>query len=290
MKRPTSIPVNPIADELGAGVFIERMDSDDFQSYEDSEQFNPIKQSHRDEYYLFLLQEKGTTTIEIDFEKYTIEPFSAIFIHPNQVHRTLSFNNATASIWAISIENLSTEYLNLLEGLKPVKPLQLQEEAFSLISEAVSLCIKLSERKNEKLYHSILSGSCNNLIGLVIAQYLVQSKPIDKLSRFEIITKAFKEILEQNFITDKRPAEYARQLNISTTYLNECVRNATGHSVSHHIQQRVVLEAKRLLYHSNNSVKEIAASLGFDDYPYFSRLFSKATGITAIAFRNRNLD
>ena len=289
-KKPISIPINPIADELGAGVFIGKMFSKDFHLYEYSEQLNQIKQSHRDEYYLFFLQEKGTTTIEIDFEKYIIKPFSAIFIHPNQVHRTLSFNNATASIWAISSENLSPEYLNLLEYLKPSKPLSLQEEAFSLISEAVSLCIKLSERKNEKLYHSLLSGSCNNLIGLVISQYLVQSKPIDKLSRFEIITKAFKEILERNFITAKRPAEYAQQLNISTAYLNECVKNTTGHSVSHHIQQRVILEAKRLLYHSGNSVKEIATALGFDDYPYFSRLFTKVTGMTAISFRNKNLD
>ncbi|HWV67098.1 helix-turn-helix domain-containing protein, partial [Chitinophaga sp.] len=119
-------------------------------------------------------------------------------------------------------------------------------------------------------------------------QYLNKSALPDKLSRFETVTKSFHEILERNYTTIKRPAAYAEKLNISTHYLNECVKNTTGHSVSHHIQQRVILEAKRLLYHSGKSVKEIAIELGYDDYPYFSRLFTKVTGITALAFRNKN--
>lgn len=290
MPTKSSIPVNPMTAELGEGIFVRRMTSEDFHLYEQFEGFDNIKQSHRDEYHLFFLQEKGTTTIEIDFQKHTIKPLSVIFIHQNQVHRTLSFKNATVSIWAISNENLNPEYLELLEDISPAKPLTLKKETFSVISEAVSLCTKLSERKKEKLYHSLLNGSCNTLIGLVISQYLVRSKPLDKLSRFEIVTKAFKELLERNFVTAKRPTEYAQQLNISSSYLNECVKNITGHSVSHHIQQRVILEAKRLLYHSDKSVKEIATELGYDDYPYFSRLFTKVAGVPALAFRNKNRD
>lgn len=276
--------------DFGTGIFVGKMSSEDFHLFEQFEVIDNIKQSHRDEYHLFFLQEKGTTTIEIDFQEYTIKPSSVVFIHQNQVHRTLSFNNASASIWTISNENLSPEYLKLLEDITPVKPLRLNHESFAILTEAISLCLRLAERKKEKLYYSLLNGSCNTLVGLVISQYLVQSKPFDKLSRYEIVTKAFKELLERNFVTAKRPTEYARQLNISSPYLNECVKNTSGLSVSHHIQQRVVLEAKRLLYHSNMSVKEIATELGYDDYPYFSRLFTKVSGMTALAFRNRNHD
>lgn len=289
-KSSTSIPINPMADVLGTGIFIMKMSSEDFHLYEQFEGFDNIKQSHRDEYHLFFLQEKGTTTIEIDFNKYTIKPSSVIFIHQNQVHRTLSFENATVSIWAISNENLNAEYLHLLEEIAPAKPLTLKQDTFAVISESVLLNIRISERKNDKLYHSLLKDSCNTLVGLVVSQYLAQTKPIDKLSRFEIITKGFKALLERNFTTAKRPIEYAQQLNISVAYLNECVKNTTGHSVSLHIQQRVILEAKRLLYHSDKSVKEIATELGYDDYPYFSRLFTKVTGMTALTFRNKNHD
>jgi len=71
---------------------------------------------------------------------------------------------------------------------------------------------------------------------------------------------------------------YADILNISTPYLNECIKNTTGHSISYRIQQRIILEAKRLIYHSDKSIKEIAAELGYDDYSYFTRSFIKITG------------
>ncbi|WP_046577274.1 AraC family transcriptional regulator [Spirosoma radiotolerans] len=272
-----------MANEFGIGISIEKISFTDLP-------IDDAKQSHRDDGHSFFLLENGTVDIEIDFKRYTIHSSSVIYMHPNQVHRILAFENVTVSSWSINNENLNPDYLNLLEDLTPAKPLALTNETFSVISEAVSLCLKFSERKNDKLYHSLCRDSCNALVALVASQYLEQSTSIDKLSRFETITKAFRKLLERDYTNAKRPAEYAQMLNISTPYLNECVKNTTGYSVSHHIQQRVILEAKRLLFHSDKSVKEIATELGYDDYPYFSRLFTKVTGMTALAFRSKNLD
>ena len=85
----------------------------------------------------------------------------------------------------------------------------------------------------------------------------------------------------------KSPGAYAAALNISTSYLNEAVKDTTGLPVSYWIQQEVVIEAKRLLYYTDKTVKEIAYELGFDDHAYFSRLFVKAEGITALTFRKQ---
>lgn len=283
-KKTKSIPVNTIANNLSENISIERAFlKDSLNSFEDA------KQAHREDRHSFFLLESGTVQLEIDFKKFIIKPSSVIYMHPDQVHRIVSYENLTISSLAINNESLNPEYLKLLESLGPAKPIALSKEMFSLISEAVSIAIKFSIRKSGKLYHSLLKDSCNMLVALIISQYLELAKPTDKLSRFEIITKAFRELLERNFTTSRRPADYAKRLNISTPYLNECVNNATGSSVSNHIQQRVILEAKRLLYHSDRSVKEIASELGFDDYPYFSRLFTKVTGMTALSFRNKNL-
>jgi len=288
-KKNKSIPVNTMADDFDTGISIERMSlsSADEAILNSSDE---AKQSHRHDSHSFFLLEKGTVNIEIDFQKYTIKAPSVIYVHPDQVHRTTAFDNMTVCSWAITNESLNPEYLKLLESIAPAKPLVLKEETFSIISEAVSLFMKFAERKSDKLYHSLLKDSCNALVALVVSQYLESTKSSDKLSRFEIVTKGFREILERNYTTTKRPADYAEKLSITTPYLNECVKNATGHPVSYHIQQRIILEAKRLLYYSDKSVKEIAADLGYDDYPYFSRLFSKVTGMTALAFRNKNYD
>lgn len=284
MKKKKSIPVNSFNDKYREGIIIARASLNGLPNSKE------IEQSHRDEGHLFILQEKGTTYIEIDFQKYKIKAPALIYIHPNQIHRLIKFENATVGSWMITSENLHREYLKLLEDLTPVEVLPLKKESLSIISEMLSLCINFSERKDEKLYYSILKESCNTLVALVVSQYLSLSKSTDQLSRFTVITKAFKLSLEQNYIEIKSPSGYAKNLNLSTAYLNECVKTTTGHPVSYHIQQRVILESQRLLYHSDKSIKEIASELGYDDYSYFTRLFTKVTGMTPLAFRNKNLD
>jgi YesN/AraC family two-component response regulator len=74
-------------------------------------------------------------------------------------------------------------------------------------------------------------------------------------------------------------------LHLSISYLNEIDKETTGFTVSYWIQQEVVLEAKRLLYYSQCSVKEIAHALGYADHTYFSRLFKKVEGRTPGEFR-----
>lgn len=128
------------------------------------------------------------------------------------------------------------------------------------------------------------------MIAYLLSQFLNLAKPDETFSRFEKVTTAFRKLLEKNYIKLKRPGQYAALLHISTPYLNDCIKGSTGYSVSYLIQERIILEAKRLLYHTNKSVKEIAFELGYVDYPYFSRLFSKVTGISAITFRNKNHD
>jgi AraC family transcriptional activator of pobA len=278
-----------MANNFGDGISIERMlFSGLSNTNKQVATFEEADQPHRHDAHSFFLLESGTVDIEIDFEHYLIGPGSVLYVHPDQVHHTIASENVIVSSWAITNENLNPEYLKLLESIRPAKPIVLNTEAFTTLAEAVALGLKISERKHDKLYHSILKDSCNALVALVVSKYLELADLKGKPSRYDVVTNAFKEILERDYMADKRPAAYARKLHLSTPYLNECVKNATGHSVSYHIQQRVVLEAKRLLYHSSHSVKEIAASLGYDDYPYFSRLFSKVTGMTALAFRGKN--
>jgi AraC-like DNA-binding protein len=192
------------------------------------------------------------------------------------------------STWIVTEENISAAYLSLLQDFTPADILSVKPETLDILSDAVALCMKLSGNKTEILYHSILKESCNTLIALIISQYLALEKPTVYHTRFEDITRAFKTTLEKNYKKVKNPRDYAGLLNLSTSYLNECVKVTTGKPVSIHIQQRIILEAKRLLYHSGKSVKEIADELGYDDFSYFTRLFSKAVGMSPTAFLAKN--
>lgn len=283
-KVTSTIPIHTMAGISDNGIAIGR------ESFTEEMSFNKVQHVHRDDYHLFLLQEEGTTTLEVDFEKYILEPGSILCIYPNQVHQIGPFSKGKISFCIVDNESLLAENLTLLSEITPLKPLILNNNAFQILTEAISLCIQLSEDKEQKLYRSLIKESCNLFIRIVISQYLALLPNGNKLSRFESVNKAFRSLLDRNFVFAKRPGDYSKELNISTEYLYECVKKTTGLSVSYHIEQRVILEAKRLLYYSNRSVKQISADLGFVDYPYFTRLFGKVTGMTPVRFRKSILD
>lgn len=275
------IPVNSLPSGIREGIMIMKIACDGPPNAVE------VERPHRDNGHLFIFQEAGKTNIEIDFQTYAIAPSTIIYIHPDQVHRVITFENAMVTSWIITNENLSQENVDLLTALRPVGPLLLESETRTLLSNMAALCIKFAERKQEKLFSSILKESCNTLVTLVASQYLAEAKNANLQSRSKEITKSFNSLLEENFKLIKSPTQYADTLNISTPYLNQCIKITTGHPISYHIQERVILEAKRLLYHSNKSIKEIAAELGYDDFSYFSRLFLKVAGCTPLSFRNK---
>lgn len=289
MPPTKNIFVNPMTDRFSLGIAIEKI-SVKKADFKTEEHCREATQPHRDEGHTFYILQEGTITIEIDFQQYEIKAPTVVYMHPNQVHRILDFTPMNICSLAVKNENVNPDYLSFLEELAPAKPLELTDNICTDIFETFSLCLKFSGQHNNKLYYPLLKDSSNTLIALIISAFLKQNTVSNKSSRAELITKSFKRLLEINYGTIKRPAEYAKQLNISTHYLNESVKDVTGQTVSQHIQDRVILEAKRLLYHSDKSVKEIAFELGYDDYPYFSRLFAKNTGISALAFRNKRYD
>jgi AraC-like DNA-binding protein len=283
-KKSTSIPVKTLPKEFDKGIAVEKISAGNLHNSEEA------LHSHRHDFHFFILQVKGTSHFEIDFKKYRVKKPAVLYIHPNQVHRVLKVEQVDFYMLAISNDNLNAAYLKLLEDIMPASPLSITPRDFSLFVQSVSLCIDLFKRKDDKLYLSLLKDSCNTLVGLIVSHYVALSKSIERLSRAEVVTRAFKAALEQKYLITKSPSDYASVLHISSPYLNECVRSVTGFPVSYHIQQRVILEARRLLYHSHKSVKEIAAELGYDDHTYFSRVFTKLTGMSALTFRNKNLD
>ncbi len=98
----------------------------------------------------------------------------------------------------------------------------------------------------------------------------------------------FRILLDQAYRTERSVAFYAGRLGISEVHLNRVCRAALNTSALGAINQRIVLEATRDLTFTVLSVKEIAYSLGFDDPAYFSRFFTKHTGLTPTQFRKCN--
>ncbi len=74
--------------------------------------------------------------------------------------------------------------------------------------------------------------------------------------------------------------DYATELNVTPDYLNRVIKSLTGKTAKEFIQARIITEAKRLLYFSEMSAKEIGYNLGFSEPANFSAFFKKNTGFS----------
>lgn len=88
----------------------------------------------------------------------------------------------------------------------------------------------------------------------------------------------FMMLLEENYQLERNAAYYADKLSISAKRLNQILKEKLDKTAMQLIHDRIILEAKRQIIHSESTLKEIAYTLGFTDRPYFSRFFKKQTG------------
>ena len=243
--------------------------------------------AHRDDHYIFLIHETGSSQIMVDFDLVKMGRSSIFFVLPGQVHRYMESTDGTTG-WFLAVDTgLIPERFRLVleDPLLTKRPLSLSCDEMKLLAQCLELLYSIDRKASAS---PILRQSAYGLVDSFSAMMasLYADKPASgQPSRLFMITQDFRKLLLREFKVRKSPAEYAASLNLSLSYLNEAVKATTGSSVSNLIQQEVMLEAKRLLYHSNCSVKEIAHELGYDDHTYFSRLFKKTVGATPGDFR-----
>lgn len=118
-------------------------------------------------------------------------------------------------------------------------------------------------------------------------------QPEKTFSASERISKMFFNLLDNELLINsvnnsiglKTPTEYADRLSIHVNHLNRALKEYTGKTTSQLISQRIVLEAKSLLFHTNWDISQIAFCLGFQYPSNFQAFFKKQTNISPKEFR-----
>jgi AraC-like DNA-binding protein len=165
----------------------------------------------------------------------------------------------------------------------------MDQEEFEQCQAILNLLAQQFARNPDSVYYKQVVQELLQTFLCLIARKYVQSDTLSDASRPQQIIRDFKRLLEENIKLEKSPSGYATMLNISEAYLNEVIKKTTGFTAGYWIRYYVILEAKRLLHHTEMNVKEVAYSLGYENYTYFSRLFKKAAGITPLTFRSQHL-
>lgn len=247
---------------------------------------HPIEYIHRDDYYIFGLMVRGTMIFDIDFEQQAVGVGTIGLIRPGQVHCFLGGEDFEG--WMLMVESgmVCDRYKLILEETSfSGKTLWLPDQGLNELKTLYQLIYDLWTKKEDI---SIIRDLVSAFIGIAACCFKRENNMQNSYNSRHVEIVLQLNSLLQTYITESHsPSYYADKLNLSPVYLNEVVKRVTGWSASNYIRNEVILRAKRLLYHTNLTVKEIASSLGFEDNAYFTRLFTKATGRSPLQFRTK---
>ncbi len=263
-------------------------------SFEESKRL--LTEPHRADFYHVLWFKKGRPAHLVDFNPIRIQPGTFLFIGKGRV---IMFDKLgdydgmalrfTDSFFCRNVED--SQYLNSTPLFNSYNEIPI----IALKSSPSDLSHILEQIQNEITFpsdakqHLVLQNFVHNF--LILAERQFHPKPIKMVRDGADLQygEKFSLLLDQHFKTSKHLAEYAGKMFITEKKLSKVISRMFGKSPKEMIDDRVVLEAKRLLLFSNSNVKQISQELGFDEATNFIKYFRKHVAQTPNTFRARYL-
>ena len=244
---------------------------------------------HRKDHYLLVFIRRASSRQWIDMTPYELKDNTIYFSGPNHIIVKEGFTQLWSTGIAFTGEFLSLQENASLARLPLIQNPQNGHEL--LLTEADILFVEEMLSQINREYHQpgewqqrMLTAYLTVLLTYLSRLYTEQF-PATETSADTLLLKQFQSKIDSYFQQVHEVSEYASMLNLSAGYLSEVVKNQSGKPAIKHIHERLVLEARRLLFHTNNSLKEIAFDLGFSDASYFNRFFKRETSITPAEYR-----
>lgn len=239
---------------------------------------NPrVEWPHRHDFYSLVWFTKSSGINVIDFEEYEIKHNRLFLMRPQQVHNWSYSKNSHGYI-AVFDKHL----LNQITGFVDNPFFDLSNKNIKLLKPLFENLIEESNKNDQLSERTIVQGFSYLLLQL---ERLSNEFPKNK----ETISKSaleFSKIITDTISENISVNEYASKLNLTVAKLNEICKENYGQSPKTIILIKKITEAKRLLYFTDLSVKEIAYRLGFEDSSYFSRIFKQKTNLSPTKFKS----
>ncbi|MDT3405437.1 helix-turn-helix domain-containing protein [Mucilaginibacter terrae] len=245
---------------------------------------------HKHSFYEIMWLTSGTSVNVIDYHQVTVEPDMLFFISPGQLHLmnhaqsvkgfSLTFTESFLLINATN-KNALKEFA-FLDNSYASPFFKLDSEAIAELSPILELMMNevIRKEKSPLIIANLLFVYLNRIQRLINQQSTGDTDP-NNVVRYKLL----KKLIEDNFKTQNSIAFYADKLNLTSHRVNEICKAVTGKAVGVVIRDRVLLEAKRLLVHSEQAIGQIGDELGFRDFSYFSRQFKRQEGLTPAEYR-----
>lgn len=242
-------------------------------------------------FYHVIWVQQGRAVHTVDFERVPLEPGSLLFVGPGRVHTfdlTADYEGQlllfTDSFFARS--EADTRFLHttiLFQNLLDLPVVLAGAEVAGLATLFTLLATELTQAP-DAYQPVVLQNVVHNLLLLAERARQRGNQPLKRGPQLDY-TVLFRDLVEQRFQTVRSVREYAAQLSVSAKRLAQSTVKTLGKLPKELIDERVTLEAKRLLVHTRASVKEIGFALGFEEPTNFVKYFRRQTRLTPSEFR-----
>ena len=245
---------------------------------------------HRKDYYFFAFIKKGSSRHWIDMTPYTLKDNTFYFTVPYQVHLKEETAALTGATLSFTRDFLATDENDFLKNLPIIQnpynghELKLNEQDLAFVEDILEKIYAEYHAKHE-WQHTMLLSYTKVLLIYLSRLYMEQFSEVNQLPE-RLLLKKYLSHIEASYTRLHEVAAYAQLMNISAGHLSEVVKEQSGKPAIVHIHERLILEAKRLLYHTDQSIKEIAFNLGFEEASYFNKFFKRLTQQTPLQYRS----
>jgi AraC-like DNA-binding protein len=247
-----------------------------------------VMRPHSHDFYLIMIFTKGSGVHQLDFNTYNIHPGSIFFMSPGQMHswtlsddadgHVLFFNSSFYSMDREERRITTFPFYNAAQ-LSAVK---LSLSQLTIIYPYISL-LQSESHIGSPFQHFIVRSILDSLLYKLFSFFPTHQIPSTDIS---LITRI--ELLIEQFYKEHLPASaYAEKLNITTQKMNQHTRQFLNKTLTELVNERLMIEAKRLLAYSDKSVSEIAYEMNFNDNSYFNKFFKRMESETPEQFRKR---
>ncbi|MET7683572.1 AraC family transcriptional regulator [Streptomyces sp. NPDC005423] len=248
----------------------------------------PLHRVHRIDFHVVMLFSAGPVRHMIDFAEYEAHAGDVLWIRPGQVHRFAGGDEYRGTVLTMQpgfLPRATVEATGLYRYDLP--PLLHPGEPRLAALRAALEQVRREYEDTATLPLSLRTAVLRHCLTAFLLRlgHLAASSAEEAARRSDTTFTLFRDAVEKDFATNHSVSAYADALGYSRRTLVRAVRAATGQTPKGFIDRRVVLEAKRLLAHTDLPIGRVGAAVGFPDAANFSKFFQQHTDLTPAAFR-----
>ena len=230
----------------------------------------------------------GTGEFRLESDRFAIGPAVLLTVPPHAVHGFRFSENVEGHVVTARVERVE-QMLNGCAGIraffKTPRLLDLSglgAAAAHLVGHVEAIAAESASSREGRW---VLVEANLAILLIEMARLMGSTNAAAPLHSLNHRAGQFQALVDRHFRSQRAVAFYADRLGVSETHLNRIVRAAFAQSALGMINQRLVGEAARDLIFTPIPVRQIAYALGFEDPAYFTRFFTKQTGMSPTEFR-----